>query len=64
MTEWTPLSEIIERHEADPAMAERLREARKRLAPRIFPVGSPDYERMMRGEGPRESHDGQTSLPA
>jgi hypothetical protein len=36
----------------DPAMAERLAEARKRLAPLLFPMGSRNYERMMRGLPP------------
>jgi hypothetical protein len=36
----------------DPAMAERLAEARKRLAPLLYPKGSRNYERMMQGLPP------------
>lgn len=43
---------IAEAIAKDPAMRERLAEARKRLAPLLYPKGSRQYERMMRGEPP------------
>jgi hypothetical protein len=43
---------IAEAIAKDPAMRERLAEARKRLAPLLYPKGSASYERMMRGEPP------------
>jgi hypothetical protein len=52
--EFKSLSEIIAEHEKDPVMRSHLQEARKKLAPLLYPEGSARYERLMRGEGPRK----------
>lgn len=50
--EWLTVDDMIKWMEADPVRATYLREARKRLAPHLYQLGDPGYERMMRGEGP------------
>lgn len=54
MTEWTTIEQLVAEHERDPAMAEHMRAARRKLAPILYPEGGPRYERMMRGLGPSE----------
>lgn len=47
------IEEIIEDAiRRDPKFKQQLAEARKRLAPMLFPVGSRSYERMMKGLPP------------
>jgi hypothetical protein len=52
MNDWTTIEQFVAEHERDPEMAERLRAARRRLAPILYPEGGKQYERMMRGFGP------------
>jgi hypothetical protein len=52
--EWTRIEEYVAELERDPENAARLREARIRLAPLLYPQGGPHYERMARGESPKQ----------
>lgn len=53
-----PLSEVIADFEKDPGMAEKLREARKAIAPILFPEKTGEtYERLMRGEAPPRTNN-------
>lgn len=58
MKRWTPIEEIIAQWDRDPMHREALEEARRRLAPKLYPPGHPSYERMMRGEPPPERTNG------
>ncbi len=49
---WIEIDDLLAKYERDPVMAERLRDARKRLAPLLYPDGGEHYERMMRGDPP------------
>lgn len=52
MTKFIELSALIAELETVPGMSRRLRQARKRLAPRLYRRGSANYKRMMRGDPP------------
>lgn len=47
-----PLGEFLDELANDPRIARLMTEARRRLAPRLYPEGGAHYERMMRGESP------------
>ncbi len=50
---WIDIDDLLAKYERDPAKAEQLRQARKELAPLLYPDGGEHYERMMRGDSPR-----------
>jgi hypothetical protein len=54
---WIAIEELVAQHEEDPVMAQKLREARIRIAHLIYDEGDPRHARMLRGEGPpRDAH--------
>ena len=53
MDEWTDIDTVIAHCMADPVMRPRIIAARKTLAPILYPEGGENYERLMRGEGPK-----------
>lgn len=56
--DWTTIDELVAEHMAVPEKAARIIAARKKLAPILFPDGGPQYERLMRGEGPSDQPEG------
>ncbi len=50
-----PLEDVLADYNKDPVRRQMLIDARKRLAPILYPEGGPIYERLMRGEGPSDS---------
>lgn len=60
MTErdWTSIDELVAQYMADPEMLPHIIAARKAMAPVLFPNGGPDYERLLRGEGPPDQPAG------